>query len=412
MRHHFSSKTFSIFSALAGLPRDFSLSAVTAGVIAVIVSYGGPAAIIFQAAGQAGLSSAQLTSWIWAISIGSGVAGLVLSLLYRAPIIIAWSTPGAALLAAGWAAYPYPEAIGAFVFAALAITFFGATGLFSALMERIAPAVVAAMLAGILLRFGMEVFTALKATPQLVAPMLASYLALKRLWPRYAILGTLLAGLATAAGLGMLDVSTVDASLAIPVLTRPEFSLRALIGLGLPLFFVTMAGQNATGLGVLRTAGYKTPGGPLVAATGALSAVLAPFGSHGINLAAITAAICTGAEAHAKPERRYVAGVACGLAYIVVGLFGATLVGLFTALPGGLVAAVSGLALFGALSSGLSQAMADEERREAALAAFLVTASGVGAFGVGSAFWGLLAGVLTDAILRLRRPPTLVPGRG
>ncbi len=392
-------------ASLGDLRRDFSLSASVAGVIAVMVSYGGPAAIIFQAASLAGLTPDQLTSWIWAISIGSGISGLVLSMVYRAPVIIAWSTPGAALLAAGWAAYPYPEAIGAFVFAAVAITVFGATGLFAALMERIPQAVVAAMLAGILFRFGVEVFTAMRATPLLVAPMLVCYLALKRLLPRYAIVGTLFVGLIAAGALGLLDFSLVEASIARPELTTPVFSLGALIGLGVPLFMVTMTGQNATGLGVLRTAGYKTPGGPLVAATGALSTLLAPFGSHGINLAAITAAICTGPEAHGDPEKRYVAGVVCGLAYLVVGLFGATLVGLFTSLPPGLIAAISGLALFGALQNGLTQAMADESRREAALVTFLLTVSGVSVLGVGSAFWGLVGGVLANAALTARRNP-------
>ena len=364
-----------------------------------MVSYGGPAAIIFQAAQLAHLSQGQLTSWIWAISIGSGVAAVALSLVYRAPVIVAWSTPGAALLAAGWASYSYPEAIGAFIFAAVAITLCGATGLFGALMERIPASVVAAMLAGILFRFGVEVFTALRATPLLVAPMVACYLAMKRFWPRYAIVATLFTGLAAAAVLGLLDFSLVSASLARPELTAPAFSVGSLIGIGVPLFMVTMTGQNATGLGVLRTSGYSTPGGPLVTATGALSLLLAPFGSHGINLSSITAAICTGPEAHADPEKRYVAGVACGAAYLLVGLFGATLVGVFTALPPGLIAAISGLALFGALISGLTQAMADEARREAALVTFLVTASGVSIFDVGSAFWGLLGGVLANAAL-------------
>lgn len=390
-------------ATLTDLRRDFSLSAVTAGIIAVMVSYGGPAAIIFQAAAKAGLSSAQLTSWIWAVSIGSGLAGLGLSLRYRVPVIVAWSTPGAALLAAGWAAYPYPEAIGAFLLAGIGITVFGATGLFSSLMERIPASVVAAMLAGILFRFGVDVFTSLRGAPLLVAPMLACYLAMKRLSPRYAILATLCAGLAASAALGLLHLGGLDATLASPEMTSPRFSLGALIGLGVPLFLVTMTGQNATGLGVLRTAGYKTPGGPLVAITGALSTLLAPFGAHGINLAAITAAICTGPESHGDPDRRYVAGVACGLTYLVVGVFGATLVGLFAALPAPLLAAISGLALFGALIAGLTQAMHDEPRREAALVTFLVTVSGVTLWGIGSAFWGLVGGVLANAALTLRK---------
>jgi len=394
-------------SSLGDLRRDFSLSAVVAGLIAVIVSYGGPAAIIFQAAHSAHLTQGQITSWIWAISIGSGVSGILLSLWYRAPVIIAWSTPGAALLAAGWTAYSYPEAIGAFLLAGIGITIFGVTGLFSALMERIPRAVVAAMLAGILFRFGVDVFTSLTASPLLVAPMLIVYLAMKRLKPRYAILSTLCVGLGSAAVLNLLRMDALSAafgaSLASPEFTAPTFSIGALIGIGVPLFLVTMTGQNATGLGVLRTAGYKTPGGPLVAATGALSTLLAPFGSHGINLAAITAAICTGPEAHGDPDKRYVAGVVCGLAYLVVGLFGATLVGVFAALPPALIAAISGLALFGALMSGLSQAMDDEPRREAALVTFLVTVSGLSLFGIGAAFWGLVAGVLADAALMARK---------
>lgn len=392
---------------LTDIRRDFSVSAAVAGLIAVIVSYGGPAAIIFQAARGANLTPDQLTSWIWAISIGSGLCGIALSLKYRAPVIIAWSTPGAALLAAGWTAYPYPQAIGAFLFAGVAITVFGATGLFGTLMERIPRAVVAAMLAGILFRFGVEVFTSLTATPALVAPMLACYLAMKRLKPRYAILVTLVTGLVAAATLNLLNTGALStalgAALAVPSLTPPEFSLGALIGIGVPLFLVTMTGQNATGLGVLRTAGYTTPGGPLVAATGALSTLLAPFGSHGINLAAITAAICTGPEAHRDPDKRYVAGVVCGLAYLLIGLFGATLVGVFAALPPALIAAISGLALFGALMSGLAQAMDDEPRREAALVTFLVTVSGLSIAGIGAAFWGLVAGVLADLALASRR---------
>jgi len=395
--------TLATTATISDLRRDFSLSAATAGLIAVMVSYGGPAAIIFQAAAKAGLTPGQLTSWIWAVSIGSGLAGLVLSLRYRVPVIVAWSTPGAALLAAGWAAYPYPEAIGAFLLAGIGITVFGATGLFSSLMERIPRAVVAAMLAGILFRFGVDVFTSLRGAPMLVAPMLVCYLIMKRLSPRYAILTTLCVGLAASVALGLMHLDSLDASLASPEVTSPRFSFGALIGLGVPLFLVTMTGQNATGLGVLRTAGYKTPGGPLVAFTGALSTLLAPFGSHGINLAAITAAICTGPEAHGDPDRRYIAGVACGLTYLVVGIFGATLVGLFAALPAPLLATISGLALFGALMAGLTQAMDDEPRREAALVTFLVTVSGITLWGIGSAFWGLVGGVLANAALTMRK---------
>jgi len=386
--------------SLAG---DFSLSAVTAGMVAVAVSFGGPAAIIFQAAKVAGLSPAQLSSWVWAISIGSGVTGVYLSLKYREPVITAWSTPGVALLAAGWAAYPYPEAVGAFIVSGLLITLCGVTGLFQAIMDRIPRPVVSAMLAGILFRFGVDVFGHLKEAPMLAGAMIASYLAAKRITPRYSIVATLFTGFAVAWARGALDFAHVDASLAVPVLTMPAFSLGAVAGLGLPLFLVTMTGQNATGLGVMRASGYHTPATPLVTLTGLCSTVLAPFGCHGVNLAAITAAICTGPEAHSDPARRYVAGVVCGLCYLVVGAFGAALVGVFTALPGALIAVVSGLALFGAIISGLTQAMEDADRREAALVTLLVTVSGVSFFGIGSAFWGLAGGILADRVLHAGR---------
>lgn len=391
------------------LRRDFSLSALTAGILAVVVSYGGPAALIFQAALSAHLTQAQLSSWIWAISIGSGITGLWLSLRYRQPVVVAWSTPGVALLVTALAGYPYPEAVGAFLVSSAAMALCGVTGLFSALMDRIPKAVVSAMLAGILLRFGMDVFVRLPGAPILVGSMCAVYLLCRRLAPRYAVLATLLVGVGAAWGQGLLRADQVETTLTWPVFTAPVFSLGAIVGLGAPLFLVTMTGQNATGLGVMRASGFDAPGGPLIAVTGAFSALLSVFGCHAINLAAITAAICTGPEAHPDPNRRYVAGVACAVSYLVVGAFGATLVGLFTALPGALIAVVSGLALFGAIASGLTQAMEEADRREAALITFLATASGVSAFGVGSAFWGLAAGMAADAALhgtwlpRLRR---------
>ena len=348
---------------------------------------------------MAGLSPAQLGSWIWAICIGSGITGIYLSLRFREPVVTAWSTPGVALLAAGWAAYPYPEAVGAFIVAGALITVAGASGMFQAMMDRIPGPVVSAMLAGILFRFGVDVFGNLKSAPVLAGAMIGAYLAAKRLTPRYAMVCTLAAGFVTAWITGGLDFSSVDASLAVPVLTVPSFTPGAIMGLGLPLFLVTMTGQNATGLGVMRASGYHAPATPLVTLTGLCSTVLAPFGCHGVNLAAITAAICTGTEAHADPSRRYVAAVVCGACYLVVGVFGAALVGVFTALPGALIAVVSGLALFGAIASGLTQAMADAGRREAALVTLLITVSGVSFFDIGSPFWGLAGGLLADRVL-------------
>lgn len=381
------------------LRHDFSASALIAGLIAVIVSYAGPLVIVFQAAKTALLTPEQISSWIWAISIGSGITGLILSLRFRTPVITAWSTPGAALLVSGLTQYTYAEAIGAYLFSALLITLLGITGLFSKIMERLPTGVIAAMLAGILFRFGVGVFSSLEQVPALVLPMFLAYLIGRRWLPRYAIVITLLVGFGTSLGLHQFDLHAFSASLATPMLTTPHFSLAALIGLGIPLCFVTMASQNAPGIAVLRTAGYTTPINPLITTTGLASLLLAPFGAHGINLAAITAAICTGPEAHPAPARRYVAGASCATFYLLIGAFGATIAGLFSALPPALIASLAGLALFGSLAAGLGTAMSNDSKREPALIAFLVTASGISFLGVGAAFWGLGAGVLADWLL-------------
>lgn len=384
-----------------GIGDQLPVTAVVAGIIAATVSYAGPAALIFQAADTAGLGREQVMSWIWAVSIGSGISGIYLSFRLKTPVVTAWSTPGAALLVTGWSAYSYPEAIGCFVFSGAVITLLGVTGIFSRAMSLIPGAVVAAMLAGILFGFGTDVFVQMKSMPGLVEPMILCYLIAKRVLPRYAILITLAAGFLVACFQGVLsDIGPVKAAFAAPVFTMPAFSVPSLISLGIPLCLVTMTGQNATGLAVIRGAGYDTaPASPMITVTGIASVLLAPFGAHGINLAAITAAICTGPDAHPDREKRYLAGIACGAAYLLVGAFGASLVAAFTALPSQLVAVVAGLALFGAIISGLSRAMADPGNREAALVTFLITASGVSFFGIGSAFWGLVGGLLFSFVL-------------
>lgn len=379
--------------------RHISLSAIIAGMIAVIISYAGPLIIVFQAAQAAHLDHGQLASWIWAISIGSGITGIMLSLRYRIPVITAWSTPGAALLVGSLPGVPYPEAIGAFLFSAVVTALLGWSGLFSRIMRHIPASIAAAMLAGILFRFGADVFLSVRSQPLLVLAMFVAYLVCRRLRPRYAILTVLLLGMALAAGAGQIVFRDVAVELAMPLLTIPRFSLGTIVGIGIPLCIVAMTGQYVPGIAVLRTAGYPTPANALMTVMGSTSALLAPFGSHGINPAAITAAICTGHEAHEDPGRRYIAGIACGVFYIMVGAFGATLAALFAALPKELIAAIAGLALFGAIMNGLATAMHDEKNRESALITFLATASGVSFLGLGAAFWGLAAGVLAHAIL-------------
>ena len=397
--------------------KDLSLSAVIAGLIAVIIFYAGPLVIVFQAAHAAGLDHATISSWIGAISIGSGISAIILSLIYKAPVITAWSTPGAALLVLALPNTPYPEAIGAFIFAAAVCTFLGLSGLFDTFVSRIPKAIAAAMLAGILFHFGAEIFAAFKIDPKVVGLMFVSYLLAKRLSPRYAITIVLAIGLIAAFATGEVQTQELKLELATPVFTWPQFSWASIISLGIPLALVTLTGQFVPGIAVLRTFGFNTPANPLVWVTSGISLLLAPFGSHGVNLAAITAAICSGAEAHPSPSKRYVAGVALGVFYIIAGIFGATLAGLFAALPKAMIATLAGLALLGAIANGLTSAMADEKARESALFTFLVTASGASFLGLGSAFWGLVIGLIVYVALsfvpssiteRLRPTPSVV----
>ncbi|PWB34839.1 benzoate transporter [Pseudomonas sp. SDI] len=385
------------------LRKDLSLSALIAGFIAVLISYAGPLIIVFQAAQAAQMSSAEVSSWIWAISIGSGVTGVLLSWRLKAPIITAWSTPGAALLVSLLPQVSLAEAVGAYIVSALIIAVVGLSGAFDKLVSRLPKAIAAAMLAGILFRFGAELFTSIKLQPWLVLSMFASYLVFKRLSPRYAILSVLIVGCAVAASLGQLHQGQITLALAEPQLIAPQWSWHALINIGLPLALVTLTGQYVPGMAVLRSSGYQTPARPILSVTAIGSVLLAPFGSHGFNLAAITAAICTGREAHENPDKRYIAGIACGAFYILMGTFGATLASVFAALPKELIAALAGLALFGAIMTGLAGAMADEKQREPALITFLVTASGMSFLGLGAAFWGLIFGLLAHGVLTWSR---------
>ncbi|MFE2056314.1 benzoate/H(+) symporter BenE family transporter [Streptomyces sp. NPDC059446] len=388
------------------LLRDLSLSAVLAGVVVVVVSYSGPLAIVLAAARAAHLDAGRTGSWIWAISLGSGLTCIALSLRTRMPVVTAWSTPGAALLVTSIGSYAYDEVIGSFVVSGLVIALIGVTGVFGRLMRLVPGAVVSAMLAGVLFSFCADVFTSLEHTPLIAGSVLLAYLLGKRWLPRYAVLLALTAGLACSAASEELHVRLDHVGLAHPVFTAPAFSVASLIGIAVPLTLATLASQNAPGIGVLTASGYRPDDRLLVGSTGLVSAVLAPFGSHAVNLAAITAAICTGPESHRDPRRRYVAGVACGVFYLAVGALGSTLVAFFAGLPEELVASIGGVALFGALSGGLAGAVREEKDREAALITFLATASGVTLFGIGSAFWGLVSGVAAHLVLNgCRRAP-------
>ena len=372
--------------------RFFTLSHISAGFIAVMVGYTSSVAIIFQAASAAGATPEQMSSWLWALGIGMGVSSIALSLWYKAPVLTAWSTPGAVLLVTGLSGLSMNEAIGAFLFSSVLIAVAGVTGWFEKTMRYIPRSLAAAMLAGVLLRFGLDAFVSLQTNFLLVGVMLLVFLFGRHLFPRYAVPLALLVGLLISALQGTLHVASINWQLAEPMLMLPEFSWQAIIGVGLPLFVVTMASQNVPGLAVLRANHYDVPVSPLIAWTGLLGVVLAPFGGFAFNLAAITAAICQGEEADPNPKQRYLAAVWAGSFYLLMGAFGATIVALFAAFPSELVLAIAGLALLSTIGQSLADALTDHTEREAALLTFMITASGVSLFGIGSAFWGLVVG--------------------
>ena len=385
------------------LLRDQSLSAVAAGFVTVLVGFASSAAIVFQAAQALGATPAQTASWMWALGIGMGLTCIGLSLSWKMPVVTAWSTPGAAVLVTSAAGVPMDEAVAGFLVSAALIAVAGFSGLFERMLGRIPLSLASAMLAGVLLRFGIDAFTSIQAQPVLVLSMLATWLLTRRVWPRYAIIATLLAGIAVAAATSQLQLAGLRLELAQPVWTTPRPSLASVLGVALPLFVVTMASQNVPGVAVIRASGYAVPVSPAIGWTGATNLVLAPFGGFALNLAAITAAICMGPEAHPDPARRYVAAVWAGIFYLLVGVFGATVAGLFAAFPSELVLAIAGIALFGTLGNSLATALHAVDEREAALVTFLVTASGLSLLGIGAAFWGLVAGVIVRLVLHRPR---------
>ncbi|MDD2870258.1 benzoate/H(+) symporter BenE family transporter [Neomegalonema sp.] len=380
------------------------LHPLVAGLIAVIVSYGGTFILVFQAARVAGLSAELTASWVWSVSIGVGLTGLLLSWRFREPIITAWSTPAAAFLVTAMAATPYQEVIGAYVVSAVAFIILGVSGYFEKIIQLIPSAIASALLAGILLQFGIGAFSSANADPLLVGLLIMAYVILKRVSARYAVVGILVIGLVFLLIQGRLDLSGLRLELAKPIFTMPEFSLNALLSIALPLFLITLTGQYTPGMLVLRNDGFKTSANPIVATTGLGSLLMAPFGAHPFNIAAITAAIATGREAHEDPSKRWIAGVVSGALYILVGVFGVTLAAVFMAFPGSFITALAGLALLGTIGGSLSAAMADPATREAALITFLASAANITMLGVGGAFWGLVIGLIAYVALNGRSP--------
>lgn len=379
--------------------KDLSLSAVVAGFVAVLVAFSSSAVVVFQAARALDATPEQTASWMLALGVAMGVTSITLSLRFRMPILTAWSTPGAAMLVTSVSGVSMEQAVGAFMVCSALIVLVGVTGWFEKAMNRIPQTLGAAMLAGVLLRFGLEGFAALQTQFLLVMAMLITYLVARRAAPRYAIPLVLAAGVVVAGLGGLLDVSELRFAFAKPVFVMPELSMSAVASVALPLFVVTMASQNVPGVAVIRASGYEPPISPLITWTGFSSLVLAPFGAFAINLAAIVAAITMGRDAHEDAQRRYMAAVCAGVFYIAVGSLGASVAAAFAVFPQEMVLALAGLALLNTIGSGLAMAMQDPVRREPALVTFLVTASGLQLGGIGAAFWGISAGVLASVVL-------------
>ncbi len=389
----------------AQVARDTSLAAISAGFVATLVGFTSTIALIFHAARSLGASPDQITSWVLALGLGMGLSTLGLSLWTRSPILITWSTPGAAVIASAAAGVSLPEATGAFLVCGVLMWLCGATGWFARVMDRIPVALASALLAGILTKFALMAFAAATPQPGLILSMLLAYLVGKRWWPRYAVLAVLIVGTLVAWSQGQLNTAALRWDLAQPVWVTPQWSWHAVIGMGLPLFIVTMASQAVPGVSAIRVSGYQPPVSSLMTWSGVTTVLMAPFGGYAFNLAAITAAIVLNPHAHADKDKRYTAAIMAGLFYIAMGLLGGAVAGVLTAFPPALVMGVAGLALLGTIGNGLATSLRDERYREAALITFLVTLSGVSLLGVGSAFWGLVAGTLALFVENFRARP-------
>ncbi|CAI3117214.1 Inner membrane protein YdcO [Acinetobacter calcoaceticus] len=392
-------------TVLKTLKNDWSISATVAGFLAVLISYSGPLIIFFQAAQRAHVSTDMMVSWIWGISIGAAVSGIYLSIKYKTPVITAWSAPGTALLVTLFPNVSLNEAVAAYITSAVVIFLIGITGYFDKLLKWIPQDVAAGMMAGILFQFGIGLFTASDSMPFIVFSMLIVFLIAKRLMPRYTMIWVLAAGVLLSLILGKMNPVDVSFSLAIPQWISPEWTWNSTLNLAVPLILVSLTGQFLPGMAIMKLSGYDTPAKPIITVTSIASLAVACVGGITIVLASITAALCMGKDAHELKEKRYIAGIANGIFYILGGLFAGSIVMLFSLLPKELVAALAGLALLGAIATNISVAMRNDSQRDAALITFLATASGMHFLGLSSVFWGICIGVIAHFILIPRSTP-------
>ncbi|KAA0928993.1 benzoate/H(+) symporter BenE [Psychrobacter sp. ANT_H56B] len=386
-------------TVIQDLKQDWSLSASVAGFLAVLIAYAGPLVIFFQAAQAAQVAEAMMASWIWGISIGTAIPGIYLSIKYKAPIVTAWSAPGTVLLVTLFPQMSINEAVAAYIISAIVIFMVGATGYFDKVLQWIPNSIAAGMMAGILFQFGLGLFVATDTMPFIIFSMLGCYLLAKRLSPRYTMIWVLLCGVTLSLLLGKMNPVDINFTMTIPVLIWPEWSWHSTFNLAIPLILVSLSGQFLPGMAILNLSGYDTPAKPIVMATSIASLAVACVGGITITLAAITAALCTGKDAHELKEKRYVAGIANGIFYLLGGLFASSIVLVFSLLPKELIAALAGLALIGAISANITIAMKDDGQRESALITFLATASGMQFLGLSSVFWGICIGMIAHYVL-------------
>lgn len=385
------------------LLEDFSITAVFAGFITFLVGISVSSVLVIQAAQNLGANTAQISSWFWALGTGIGLCALLLSWKFKYPVVTSWSTAGLALIIASSGGYSLNEALGAFLICGLLTVILGYLGIFERILSFIPQSLTSAMLAGVLLKFGIEVFAQLEQGLAFVLAVLASYILSKRLWPRYSIVITVIASFALSPV--FMDIAPLHLNWGIsqPIWTTPHFSTSAILGLALPLLVINMASQYLPGLAMLKSYGYSPNIRPLVGWTGFSQMILAPFGCFSVNIAAISAAISLDDQAHNDPSKRYIAGMSCGIFYILMGLFAATLTSLLLSFPALFMVTLAGIALFATIGHNIVIAFGDTEQREAALMTFLFSASGVQFLGIGSAFWGLLFGCVVSMIYKQRK---------
>ncbi|MBC7467168.1 MAG: benzoate/H(+) symporter BenE family transporter [Bdellovibrio sp.] len=393
-----------MLSKLKSTAHDFSISTITAGLVTNLVGFASSAILVYQAAITAGATPTQASSWLGVICISIGLLTAITSYYYKMPTLFSWSTAGAALLITSLQGVSLAEATGAFIFSAFLIFLCGASGYFEKLIKHVPVSIASGMLAGVLLRFSLDVFISMKTQLILATAMFIIYILFRRISPRYSVLMALITGFAVAWFQNLMHFENLTLNLSYPQFTIPQFTFSTLLSVGLPLFIVTMTSQNLTGMTILRAFGYtRAPISRLITLSGLVNLIAAPFGGFAINLSAVTAAICMGPEAHPDPERRYTGGITSGIFYVIIGLFAGFVSSLFAAFPKELVATLAGLALIGTIGQSLASAIEKDSEREAAFITFITTASGVTLFGIGAAFWGLISGALVTVILKYKK---------